>query len=89
LGVTCVRNVIEEATSLGAAILAATGAGLFSDIAKAAENVCKVDNRWNPDLNRQQFYQDIYQLSNDLYNLLNEKKFYKTYINTLQSKKLV
>jgi sugar (pentulose or hexulose) kinase len=89
LGVTCIRNVIEEATSLGAAILAATGAGLFSDIAKAAENVCKVDNRWNPDLNRQEFYQDIYQLSNDLYNLLNEKNFYKTYINTLQNKKLV
>jgi len=89
LGLTCVRNLIEEATSLGAAILAATGAGLFSDIAKAAENVCKVENKWNPDLNRHEFYQDIYQLSNDLYKYLNEKNFYKTYINTLQNKKLV
>jgi ribulose kinase len=74
---------------LGAAILAATGAGLFSDIGKATENVCKVDNKWNPDLNRQEYYQDIYQLSNDLYKILNEKNFYKTYINTLQNKKLV
>ncbi len=86
LGMTCVRNVIEEATSLGAAILAATGAGLFSDVVSAAENICKVDKKWIPDINRQKIYSKIYNLSNELYSCLNEKNFYKNYIKTLQNK---
>ncbi len=86
LGMTCVRNVIEEATSLGAAILAATGAGLFSDVVSAAENICKVDKKWIPDINRQKIYSKIYNLSNELYSCLNEKNFYKNYIETLQNK---
>jgi glycerol kinase len=86
LGMTCVRNVIEEATSLGAAILAASGAGLFSDVVSAAENICKVDKRWNPDINRQNTYSKIYNLSNELYSILNEKNFHKIYIDTLQNK---
>ena len=86
LGITCVRNVIEEATSLGAAILAATGAGLFSDVVSAAENICKVDKKWIPDLNRQNIYSKIYSLSNELYSILNEKNFHKTYIDTLHNK---
>jgi len=86
LGMTCVRNVIEEATSLGAAILAATGAGLFSDVVSAAENICKVDKKWIPDINRQNIYSKIYNLSNELYSCLNEKNFYKNYIKTLQNK---
>jgi len=86
LGMTCVRNVIEEATSLGAAILAATGAGLFSDVVSAAENICKVDKKWIPDINRQNIYSKIYSLSNELYSILNEKNFHKTYIDTLHNK---
>ena len=86
LGITCVRNVIEEATSLGAAILAATGAGLFSDVVSAAENICKVDKKWIPDINRQNIYSKIYSLSNELYSILNEKNFHKTYIDTLHNK---
>lgn len=86
LGMTCVRNVIEEATSLGAAILAASGAGLFTNIVTAAENICKVDKRWNPDANRGNVYSKIYNLSNELYSILNEKSFYKNYIETLQNK---
>jgi len=85
LGITCVRNVIEEATSLGAAILAASGAGLFSDVASAAESICKVDKKWNPDISRKNTYSAIYNLSNELYSILNEKNFHKRYIDTLQN----
>ena len=84
LGITCVRNVIEEATSLGAAILAAAGAGLFTDVVTAAENICKVDEKWNPDADRGKVYSKIYKLSNELYSILNEKNFHKTYVDTLQ-----
>ena len=86
LGITCVRNVIEEATSLGAAILAAAGAGLFTDVVTAAENICKVDKKWIPDMDRQNVYSKIYKLSSELYSILNEKSFHKTYIETLQNK---
>jgi len=81
LNVTCVRNVIEEATSLGAAILAASGAGLFPDIAKAAENLCNVDKKWHPNKERHIFYEKIYKFSSELYKTLNEKGLYQSFNN--------
>ena len=79
LGITCVRNIIEEATSLGAAILAASGAGLFPDIAKAAETLCKVDKKWVPNEENKKFYDSIYNFSYKLYDLLNSKNIYKEF----------
>jgi len=79
LNVTCVRNVIEEATSLGAAILAASGAGLFSDIAKAAENLCNIDKKWQANKERHEFYEKIYGFSSRLYNSLNKEELYKDF----------
>ncbi len=79
LGITCVRNVIEESTSLGAAILAASGAGIFPDIAKAAENLCKVDKKWIPNDDRHKFYQKYYDFSYEIYEVLNSKNLYKKY----------
>lgn len=86
LGITCVRNIIEEATSLGAAILAAAGAGLFPDIAKAAENLCKVDKKWAPNEDRHAYYDKIYQFSNELYNSLLNKNMYNKFNAITQSK---
>jgi D-xylulose kinase len=79
LGITCVRNVIEEATSLGAAILAASGAGLFPEIAKAAESLCKVDKKWNPNVENRGVYDKIYNFSSELYNLINSKNLFKSF----------
>lgn len=79
LGITCVRNVIEEATSLGAAILAASGAGLFPDVAKAAENLCKVDKKWVPNEKNNRFYNEIYKFTYDLYDLLKSNNMYKKF----------
>ncbi|MHA1915114.1 MAG: FGGY-family carbohydrate kinase [Promethearchaeota archaeon] len=77
LGITCVRNIIEEATSLGAAILAASGAGIFSDIAKAAESLCKVDKRWNTNEDNSKHYEKVYQFSYELYNYFEDNELYK------------
>ncbi len=79
LGITCVRNVIEESTSLGAAILAASGAGIFSDIAKAAENLCKVDKKWLPNNNRHKIYEKFYKFSYEMYNFMDSKSMYKKF----------
>ncbi len=79
LGITCVRNIIEESTSLGAAILAASGAGIFQDISKAAENLCKVDKKWIPNDERHIFYEKLYNFSYDLYKLINSKNLYQKF----------
>ncbi len=86
LGITCVRNVIEESTSLGAAILAASGAGIFSDIAKAAENLCKVDKKWLPNNNRHKIYEKFYKFSYEMYNFMNSKSMYKKFDDLILNK---
>ncbi|GAG97699.1 unnamed protein product, partial [marine sediment metagenome] len=88
LGITCVRNVIEEATSLGAAILAASGAGLFPDISKAAENLCKVDKKWVPNENHSEFYEKMYNFSYQLYNFLENNNLYKKLNDLIQNKNM-
>jgi glycerol kinase len=79
LGITCVRNIVEEATSLGVAILAASGAGIFPDIAKAAESLCKVDRKWVPNNERHETYEKYYRFSYDLYELINSRNIYKNF----------
>ncbi|MBD3338777.1 MAG: hypothetical protein GF353_06705 [Candidatus Lokiarchaeota archaeon] len=79
LGITCVRNIIEEATSLGAAILAAAGAGLFPDISKAAENLCKEEKKWVPREDNKAVYDRLYDFSYDLYKLLEKGNKYKIF----------
>ncbi len=86
LGITCVRNIIEDATSLGAAILAASGAGVFPDIAKAAENLCKVDKKWATHEQRHVYYDKIYNFSNNLYKLLKSQNLYKNFSDITQLK---
>ena len=84
LGVTCVRNIIEEATSLGAAILAASGAALFPDISKAAESICKLDKKWVPDTSNNEFYNKIFKFSGELYQTLVDAKLYKKFNDIFQ-----
>jgi len=85
LNITCVRNVIEESTSLGAAILAASGAGLFPDISEAANNLCKVDKRYIPDENNHKFYSKLYDFSYDLYNLMKEHNQFQIFENIFKN----
>ncbi|MBA7629786.1 Glycerol kinase [subsurface metagenome] len=79
LGITCVRNVIEESTSLGAAILAASGAGIFPDIAKAAESLCKIDKKWISNDDRHASYEKIYHFSYEMYEYIKSKNLYQKF----------
>jgi glycerol kinase len=86
LKITCVRNVIEESTSLGAAILAASGAGLFPDITEAAENLCKVEKKYIPDEKNHEFYSKLYNYSYDFYNLLESNEKYRSFENLFKER---
>ncbi len=88
LGIPCVRNIVEEATSLGVAILAASGAGIFPDIAKAAESLCKVDKKWMPNNERHERYEKLYRFSYDLYEMINSRNIYKKFDKLNQNKDL-
>ena len=79
LGIECVRNVIEESTSLGAAILAASGAGIFPDIAKAAENLCKIDKKWFSNDERHASYEKLYHFSYEMYEYIKSKNLYQKF----------
>ncbi len=68
LGMPCMRGELEESTAVGAAILATYGAGEFSDIKKAANQIAHMSNVWKPDENVIPIYEDLFQLSMDIYN---------------------
>jgi sugar (pentulose or hexulose) kinase len=89
LGITCVRNKVEEATSLGAAILAATGAGLFQNMSDASKTLCKVDKKWIPNQENYDIYNRIYEFSNGLYDLLQKYDVYKDFNGLINNLKLI
>lgn len=61
----CVRRAgSTEATSLGVAILAAWGTGLFPDLSTAVEGMTSVGDCFEPGPNQPRYdrmYQDVYQ----------------------------
>ena len=89
LGINCVRNKVEEATSLGAAILAATGAGLFKSMSEASKTLCKVDKKWIPNEENYDTYNRIYEFSNGLYDLLQKYDIYKDFNGLINNLKII
>ena len=50
----------QETAALGAALLAATGAGFFSSIESACKKMVRLNRTYVPDANRHQAYQPVY-----------------------------
>jgi sugar (pentulose or hexulose) kinase len=59
-GVPIVRSTTTEATCLGAAILAATAVGWYSDVNCAANNMTSVSDRFTPNPSTQAIYNRLY-----------------------------
>ena len=53
---------VEEATPLGAAILAGIGVGIYRDEQDACEHVCRPGKTYEPDLERSGRYADWFQI---------------------------
>ncbi|NLW71777.1 MAG: hypothetical protein GXY37_02665 [Chloroflexi bacterium] len=58
---------IEDATALGAAILAGVGVGVYRTLEEAVKRVIKPGKTFYPDLNLTQKYGDLFELYQDLY----------------------
>jgi xylulokinase len=63
---------LEEATTLGAALLAGIGTGLYKDEQDAYQRTYKKGRIYEPDLNCQKEYEDYYQIFKKLYPSLKE-----------------
>lgn len=57
----------KEGPALGAAILAAVGAGIYSSVPQACEAIVKQDKLCRPDAQRAQLYEQYYKLYRKLY----------------------
>ena len=55
------RNRQEEVTSLGAAMLAGVGVGLFRDVSEATARMVGWKEQFDPDPNRSRFYAEIFE----------------------------
>lgn len=58
---------VTEAASWGAALLAGAGAGIFADVAQAAEDTLKIVERYEPNPNAVQRYAERFELYQQVY----------------------
>jgi len=69
-GYPIVKMKVEEAATLGAAIIASVKVGDYPDIEEAVENMVKKDEKYIPKIENKNIYLKAYTIYNDLYNCL-------------------
>jgi len=70
LGIPVIRTKMEEATALGAAILACNGVGLFKSLAHAAEEMVRPSKTLKPTKENRAVYDRAFERYKKLYNAL-------------------
>ncbi|MBD3191374.1 MAG: xylulokinase [Candidatus Heimdallarchaeota archaeon] len=71
------KGKVEEATALGAAILAGVGAGAFKNIEQASEKMVVAEERKYPDPARVKKYRQFFDIYSQLYSSLKESGLYE------------
>lgn len=61
---------VTDATLLGAAILAAVGAGLFNSIKEGSDKMVQIKKLYEPNIKNHQMYQELYELYAKIYESL-------------------
>jgi xylulokinase len=70
------RGEVEEATALGAAILASVGAGIHQDVETAAETMVRTGEHYLPNKEFQKRYDRLYSIQSDAYTALEKAKIF-------------
>ncbi len=78
------RSLIEEATALGAAILAATGSGIYQNVTQAAEAMVTVGENYQPTQELANRYNKLYRVQTEIYQALEKAKIFSQ-LGTLDS----
>ncbi len=76
-GIPCITPKYEESTAVGAALLASVGAGLFTDISKAANEFITIKDRIAPDGDATKKYGHVMALYSRLYETLQGASLFK------------
>lgn len=76
-GKTCTTLDIEEATTLGAAILAALGAGLFENVEEAVDKMLHKKDIYEPNMKNHELYNKYFQIYKDAYKALSDANVYE------------
>ncbi|MBI9045770.1 MAG: hypothetical protein JEZ06_14865 [Anaerolineaceae bacterium] len=58
---------IEEATALGAAILAGVGVGVYNNLKEAAERIHKPGRLFEPDMKLSSFYTELFEIYREIH----------------------
>jgi glycerol kinase len=77
LGIPCGRGELEESTAVGAAILASFGAGEYSDMEKAADEMAQMTKTWTPNPTNKVKYDKLFELSGKIYHSLETAGAYR------------
>ncbi len=87
-GKPVLRQVSEQASALGAMVLAATSVGLYPDLPSAVRRIIVFDhgNRWRPDPNNQKIYQRMSALAAAIYQALHEGAIYESLATLLRER---
>jgi len=72
-----IKGKVEEATALGAAILAGIGAGVFRDFDEATEQMVQIVERRKPIKAHTQQYEQYFTIYKELYQILMEQNLYE------------
>ena len=75
-GLPVIKGRVEEATALGAAILAGVGAGIYKNIDSAAEEMVKIDEKKTPNTENVKLYDKFYEVYNALYSTIKSQNLY-------------
>lgn len=66
---------VEEATSLGCAMIAAVGAGIYSSLEEAAEKMVRIKKRYEPNPKNVVLYEEAYEIWRQIYKDLANKSY--------------
>jgi xylulokinase len=76
-GLPVLKGAVEEATSLGAAIIAGVGAGIYKGITEAANEMIKVTERYTPNQKIHELYSRLYQIYEKTYETLSNENIFR------------
>ncbi|MHA1792070.1 MAG: xylulokinase [Promethearchaeota archaeon] len=75
--IPCLKPDQEEATAVGAAILAAMGSKLYENLDKAVETFISIKGQYSPSKENNKRYSKIMTIYERLYNVLNDNSLFK------------
>lgn len=76
-GLPVLTGSVEEATSLGAAILAGVGAGVYKGVVEAANEMVSVTARYTPNQDNSKLYSKLFNIYEKTYKALSKENIFR------------